>query len=137
MDKTPAFEVLNLEAFLDGIEEVDVNGKSVFGIKENDVLDPITKMTIEEQPEVRTVSDAEISRNLRMPWLTYKQLKINDQQMQAMRDPLFTPSKVVGLENAPDLVDYYQVANANLLKLEHMFDTDLQRQSYLATIEQS
>ena len=137
MNQTPAFEVTNLEAFLQGIEQVDVNGKSVFSIHENDVFDPITKLTLEEQPEMRTVSNAEIARNLRMPWLTYKQLKINEQQMQAMRDPLFTPSKVVGLENAPDLVDYYQVANANLLKLEHMFDTDLQRQSYLATIEQS
>lgn len=137
MNQTPAFEVTNLEAFLQGIEELDVNGKSVHGIDENDVFDPITKLNLEEQPNMRVVSNKEIENSLRIPWKPYNVLKMEEQQMKEMRDPLFTPSQVAGLDDAPDLVDYYKIANANMLKLEHMFDTDLQRQSYLTTIEKS
>ena len=138
MNNTPAFSVApgNLEAFLQGVEELDPNGKSVHGISENDVLDPITKVSIQDQPEPKVISEEAIRRALKVPYKDYSDIKITEQQMEALRNPNFKPSPVVDLDTSTTLVDFYKTANANMLNFENLFNTDLKSQAELAQIKQ-
>lgn len=133
MNNTPSFIIPNgkLKAFLLSQEKIDANGKSVFGTAENDVYDPISEQVIMEQPTPKAVSKAQLYRAMGVPAVNYSELKMSEYEMEKLRNPGFVPPRVVDLDTAEDMVEYYKVANANMLQAENEFSTTLKSQAEL------
>jgi hypothetical protein len=133
MNNTPSFIIPNgkLKAFLLSQEKIDANGKSVFGTAENDVYDPISEQVIMEQPTPKAVSKAQLYRAMGVPAVNYSELKMSEYEMEKLRNPGFIPPRVVDLDTAEDMVEYYKVANANMLQAENEFSTTLKSQAEL------
>ena len=138
MNNTPSFIIPNgkLKAFLLSQEKLDANGKSVFGTAENDVYDPLTEQVIMEQPTPRAVSKAQLYQAMGVPAVNYSELKISEYEMQKLRNPNFVPPRIVDLDTTEDMVEYYKVANANMLQSENEFNTDLKTQAELKQFQQ-
>jgi hypothetical protein len=138
MNNTPSFIIPNgkLKAFLLSQEKLDANGKSVFGTAENDVYDPLTEQVIMKQPTPRAVSKAQLYQAMGVPAVNYSELKISEYEMQKLRNPNFVPPRIVDLDTTEDMVEYYKVANANMLQSENEFNTDLKTQAELKQFQQ-
>lgn len=107
------------------------DGTGLYGTRSNDIFDTPdlndapSKMHTKNNVPYGYIDENSVRRSVKNPIPSFYDIKSSQEEIHALRDPYFVPSKYVNLDKATDLANYLRLSNAHASEYENRFNTGL------------
>ena len=118
----------SLKDFRDDLEITASDGSGIWGISQNDINDPLINNSAGKFRVPKVLPRRQLLRAIRKKVPTYFDTETTQQQMELLKDPTFTPTKIIDLTNAKTNLKFLQAGISNMVRDQNELNVGISKQ---------